>query len=87
MTNGTLGQDMREKAPLADAAPVDVAAEAAPAPRTVGPLRRVLKLIVEIDSSRFASSRLKAALMLFGLLALFAGLGYGLPALFSRYFR
>ncbi|WP_156639826.1 hypothetical protein [Bosea sp. PAMC 26642] len=54
--------------------------------RPYGPLRRFLKLIVEIDSSRFALSRLKAALMLLAILALFAGLGYGLPALFSRYF-
>jgi hypothetical protein len=29
---------------------------------------------------------LKAALMLLAILALFAGLGYALPALFSRYF-
>jgi hypothetical protein len=50
------------------------------------PWRRFLKLLVEVDSSRFALSRLKAALMLLAILALFAGLGYALPALFSRYF-
>ena len=52
-----------------------------------GPLRRFLKLMVEIDSSRFALGRIRAALMLLALLAVFGGLGYGLPALFSRYFR
>lgn len=54
--------------------------------RSHGPLRRFLKLIVEVDSSRFALSRVKAALMLLGILALFAALGYGVPALLSRYF-
>ncbi|POR55473.1 hypothetical protein [Bosea psychrotolerans] len=51
-----------------------------------GPWRRFLKLLVEVDSSRFALSRLKAGLMLLAILALFGGLGYALPALFSRYF-
>jgi hypothetical protein len=51
-----------------------------------GLLRSMLKLIVEIDSSRFLRNRVGAALMLLGLLALFAGIGYGLPALISRYF-
>lgn len=51
-----------------------------------GPLRRFLKLMVEADSSRFALSRVRAVLMLVGLLAAFAGLGYGLPTLYSHYF-
>lgn len=50
------------------------------------PWRRFLKLLVEVDLSRFALSRLKAALMLLAILVLFAGLGYALPALFSHYF-
>jgi len=52
-----------------------------------GPLRRFLKLMVEADSSRFALSRVRAALMLVALLAAFAALGYGLPTLFSHYFK
>ena len=52
-----------------------------------GPLRRMLKLIVEIDSSRFLGNRLSAALLLVGILAIFAAIGYGLPALLSRYFQ
>jgi hypothetical protein len=51
-----------------------------------GLLRSMLKLIVEIDSSRFLRNRVGAALLLIGLLAAFAGIGYGLPALLSRYF-
>lgn len=54
--------------------------------RQHGRLRGFLKLMVEIDSSRFALSRVRAALVLLAILALFAGLGYGLPALFSYYF-
>lgn len=51
-----------------------------------GPLRQMLKLMVEVDSSRFLGTRVGAALALLGLLLLFAGLGYGVPALVSRYF-
>ena len=51
-----------------------------------GPLRQVLKLIVEVNSSRFLRNRVGAALALLGLLALFAAFGYGVPALLSRYF-
>lgn len=51
-----------------------------------GPFRRMLKLIVEIDSSRFLLNRLTAALALAALLAAFAGIGYGIPAVLSRYF-
>lgn len=51
-----------------------------------GPVRRVLKLLVEIDSSRFLANRLGAGLLLIAILAGFAAVGYGLPALLSRYF-
>jgi hypothetical protein len=51
-----------------------------------GPVRRMLKLLVEIDSSRFLRNRIGAALVLVGLLALFAGIGYGVPAVLSHYF-
>lgn len=46
----------------------------------------MLKLMVEVDSSRFLRTRIGAALALIGLLALFAGLGYAVPAALSRYF-
>ena len=52
-----------------------------------GPVRRMLKLIVEIDSSRFLGNRVGAALLLVGILAIFGAIGYGLPALLSRYFQ
>jgi hypothetical protein len=52
-----------------------------------GPFRRMLKLIVEIDSSRFLGNRVSAGLMLVGLLAIFAAIGYGLPALVSHYLQ
>ncbi|MET3892524.1 hypothetical protein ABIE41_003600 [Bosea sp. OAE506] len=48
--------------------------------------RRLLKMMVEIDSSRFLGNRVVAAAMLVGILAIFAGIGYGLPALLSQYF-
>ncbi|RDJ27603.1 hypothetical protein DWF00_11750 [Bosea caraganae] len=51
-----------------------------------GPLRSFLKLLVELDSSRFATHRIKSALLLLGLLAGFGVLGYALPAWLSRYF-
>lgn len=51
-----------------------------------GPARRMLKLLVEIDSSRFLANRLGAGLLLVVILAGFAAVGYGLPALLSRYF-
>ncbi len=47
----------------------------------------MLKLIVEIDSSRFLGNRVGAALLLVGILAVFGAIGYGLPALLSRYFQ
>lgn len=46
----------------------------------------MLKLLVEIDSSRFLANRLGAGLLLVVILAGFAAVGYGLPALLSRYF-
>ncbi len=51
-----------------------------------GPFRRFLKLLVTIDSSRSSLHRLKSALLLLGLLAGFAVLGYLLPAWLSQYF-
>jgi hypothetical protein len=51
-----------------------------------GPFRKMLKLIVESDSSRFIGNRIGASLLLLGILALFALAGYALPALFSRFF-
>lgn len=47
----------------------------------------MLKLMVEIDSSRFLGNRLGAAVLLVGVLAIFAAVGYGLPALISHYFQ
>jgi hypothetical protein len=46
----------------------------------------MLKLLVEIDSSRFLTNRIGAGLLLVAILAGFAAIGYGLPALLSRYF-
>lgn len=51
-----------------------------------GPGRRMLKMLVEIDSSRFLRTRVGAAVALAGLLAVFAGIGYGVPAVISQYF-
>jgi hypothetical protein len=51
-----------------------------------GPVRRLLKLLVEIDSSRFLANRLGAGLLLIAILAGFAAIGYWLPALLSRHF-
>lgn len=51
-----------------------------------GPLRGFLRLLVELDSSRFALHRIRSALLLLGLLACFGLLGYILPAWLSRYF-
>lgn len=54
--------------------------------KTSGLARRLLKLLVEIDSSRFLSKRIAAALGLVCLLGSFAAAGYWLPALFQHYF-
>lgn len=51
-----------------------------------GPLRKMLKLIVESDHSRFIGNRIGATLLLIGLIALFALAGYAVPALFTRFF-
>ena len=51
-----------------------------------GPVRKMLRLIVESDSSRFLGHRVGASLALLGLIALFALAGYGVPALLARYF-
>ncbi|MGY6247266.1 hypothetical protein ACXIUS_06890 [Bosea thiooxidans] len=50
-----------------------------------GLARRLLRLLVEIDSSRFLSRRLAAALGLVCLLGSFAAAGYWLPALVQHY--
>lgn len=52
----------------------------------MGPFRSFLKLLVELDSSRFALHRVKSALLLLGLLLGFGVAGYALPAWLSRYF-
>ncbi|WP_157733087.1 hypothetical protein [Bosea sp. AS-1] len=46
----------------------------------------MLKLLVEIDSSRFLSRRVAAAFGLVCLLGGFAAAGYWLPALVHHYF-
>ena len=46
----------------------------------------MLKMLVEIDSARMLRTRVGAAFALISILAIFAGLGYGVPALLSRYF-
>lgn len=51
-----------------------------------GLTRRLLKLLVEIDSSRFLSRRVAAAFGLVCLLGGFAVAGYWLPALVHHYF-
>jgi hypothetical protein len=51
-----------------------------------GAVRRMLKLLVEIDSSRFLANRLAAGLLLIAILVSFGAIGYWLPALLSRYF-
>ncbi|WP_332685773.1 hypothetical protein [Bosea sp. (in: a-proteobacteria)] len=60
---------------------------AEPRPPVTGPLRRFLRLIVEVDESRLWFHRVRAALVLLGLLAAFGLLGYWLPVLFERAFR
>jgi len=51
-----------------------------------GMLRGLLKLLVEIDSSRFLTTRAAAALGLIALLAAFGAVGYWLPAAIAGYF-
>ncbi|WP_156323257.1 hypothetical protein [Bosea sp. AAP35] len=65
---------------------IDPEPEAEPRRSTHGPGRRVLKMLVGIDSARLLRTRIGAALALVGLLAAFAVIGYGVPALLSQYF-
>lgn len=60
---------------------------AEPPVRASGPLRRFLRLIVEVDESRLWLHRIRAALVLALLLGMFGLLGYWLPALLARAFR
>lgn len=55
------------------------------APRPRGILRGFLRLIVEVDESRHWFHRVRAALLLLGLLAAFALFGYSVPSLVQRF--
>ena len=56
--------------------------EGAPlAPRRIGPIRGLLKLLVQADASRFTLNRLAALLILAAAILAFAFLGYFLPKL------
>lgn len=48
-------------------------------------LRQLLKLLVEVDSSRFLTTRIGAAIGLLALLAAFGAAGYWLPAAITGY--
>lgn len=48
-------------------------------------VRWLLKLLVEVDSSRFLTTRIGAGFGLLALLALFGAVGYWLPAAIARY--
>lgn len=50
-------------------------------------MRRFLKLMVEADSSRHPLGRLRAIALLVAMLVAFAGLGYGVPALYEQYVK
>ncbi|MGO4172717.1 hypothetical protein [Bosea sp. TAF32] len=50
-------------------------------------VRQLLKLLVEIDSSRFLTTRIGAALSVLALLAAFGAAGYWLPAAISDYLQ
>lgn len=52
--------------------------------RPSGPVRRFLRLIIEVDESRHWAARAWAALVLLGLLAAAALLGYAIPELIYR---
>ncbi len=60
---------------------------AEPHSRSNGPLRRFLRLIVEVDESRRWSHRLRAALLLLLLLVAFGLVGYWVPELLQRHLR
>lgn len=53
---------------------------------SASPFRGFLKLLVELDSSRFALHRVKSALLLLGMLLGFGVAGYALPAWLSSFF-
>ena len=53
----------------------------------VGPLRRFLRLIVEVDESRRWTHRVRAALLLVMLLIGFGLLGYWVPEMIERHLR
>lgn len=48
-------------------------------------VRWLLKLLVEVDSSRFVTTRIGAGVGLLALLAVFGAAGYWLPAAIARY--
>lgn len=50
-----------------------------------GFLRGLLRLMVQADSSRRVGGRVKALAILVALIAAFAALGYGVPAVLSQY--
>lgn len=50
-----------------------------------GFLRGLLRLMVQADSSRRFGGRIKALAILVALIAAFAALGYGVPAVLSQY--
>lgn len=52
--------------------------------RTSGPVRRFLRLIIEVDESRHWAARAWAAFVLLGLLAVSALVGYAIPELIYR---
>lgn len=60
-------------------ASADHAEGASLAPRRIGPVRGVLKLLVQAESSRSKLNRLAAALILAAAILAFAFLGYFLP--------
>lgn len=60
---------------------------AEPHARSNGPLRRFLRLIVEVDESRRWSHRIRAALLLLLLLVTFGLVGYWVPELLQRHLR
>lgn len=53
--------------------------------RPKGAARKLLRMLVKIDSSRFAGKRFGAAAGLIGILGAFGAAGYWLPALILRY--
>jgi hypothetical protein len=58
-----------------------------PPPRSAGPLRGFLRLIVEVDESRRWTHRVRAALLLMLLLVGFGLVGYWVPEILERHLR